>query len=129
MRAIILLIPLLWLTGCGLFTDPATRLAYAIEAGVRHLGSKDGDRYAIRYKPPSELRAHGGSYSVQLDKVGALIVWYKDANGKVTASGSTSYHSRFVDTPRTFKIDKPGNAALVIEIERKGGRCVITDVR
>jgi hypothetical protein len=129
MRSIFLLIPLILLTGCGLFTDPATRLAYAIEAGVRHLGSTDGDRYAIRYEPPSELGANGGSYSVQLDKVGALIVWYKDANGRVTASGSTSYHSRFVDTPRTFKIDKPGNAVLVIEIERRGGRCIITDVR
>jgi hypothetical protein len=129
MRATLLLIPLLWLTGCGLLNDPATRLAYAIEAGVRHLGSEEGDRYAIRYEPPSNLRAHGGSYSVQLDKVGALIVWYKDASGKVVAGGSTSYHSRFVDTPRTFKIDKPGSASLVIEIERKGGRCVITDVR
>ena len=129
MRSTLLILISLSLAACELFYDPATRLAYAIEAQVSHLGGKNGARYTIRYELPSELADSGGSYSVQFDQVGALIVWYKDANGKVTESASTSYYSRFVTTPRTFKLDKPGSTPLLIDLERQGGRAVIVDVR
>lgn len=100
MGSALLLIIILCLTGCELFNDLATRLEYAIEAGVSHLGSGDGDRYTIRDKPPNSLSANSESYSVQLDKVVTLIVWYKDASCRVTESGkSTSYHSRSRDNP------------------------------
>ena len=116
------------LAGCGALEDPGTRLGYAIERGAKHLPTDEGADYTIHYHPPKSLGERGGSYSVQLDKVGALIVWYKNASGKVTASGSTSYHARFVDTPRTWKLDKPGDADLDITLQREHGRAVITDV-
>lgn len=119
---------LLLIPACGALSDPATRLAYAIERGVHELPADEGARYTIRYEPPDSLRKHGDTYTVQLDKVGALIVWYKDANGTVIDSGSTSYHARFVDTPRTYIVDEPGDAALNITIEREGGRAVVTNV-
>lgn len=125
----LLLFPLLLLVACSLLQDPATRLASAIEAGAGHLPRQEGSRYTIRYQPPAKLSARGFSYSVQIDKVGALIVWYKDAGGKVMESGSTSYHSRFVVTPRTYKIDKPGSSVLLIDLEREQGRAVIVAVR
>ncbi len=114
---------------CGEFIDPATRLAGAIEHAAGQLAAEEGARYTIRYEPPDRLRRDGDSYTVQLDKVGALIVWYKDANGAVIDSGNTSYHSRFVDTPRTYIVDKPGDAALEITILREHGRAVVADVK
>jgi hypothetical protein len=65
---------------------------------------------------------------VQLDKVGALIVWCKDAAGNTVASGSTTYHSRFIDTPQTYILEKPAGSTLVIEIERRNGRAVVVNV-
>jgi hypothetical protein len=129
LRLALLLFPLLWLAGCSLLQDPGTRLGFAIEAGVKHLPAQNGSTYTIRYEPPKWLAKRGYSYSVQLDKTGALIVWYKDARGKVTESGTTTHHSRFVDTPKTYKIDKPGNSPLLIELKRENGRAVIVGVR
>jgi hypothetical protein len=65
---------------------------------------------------------------VQLDKVEALIVWCKDAIGKVS-SHSASYHARFVDTPQTYKLEKRARTPLTIDLERRGDRVVIADVR
>jgi hypothetical protein len=78
-----------------------------------------------------QARASGvGPYRVQLDKVGAIIVWCKDAAGDTTVSShSTSYHARFVDTVETRIVDKPAKEALVIDLERRGGRVVIVGVR
>ena len=129
MRFLLLILSPVWLSACSLLEDPATSIAYTIESEVKHLGNTEGARYTIRYEPPTELADKGGSYSVQFDKVGALIVWYEDAHGKVTESATTTYYSRFVVTPQTYKLDKPGNAALLIDLERKGGKAVIIDVR
>lgn len=127
-RTTLLVMPLLCLTACSLLEDPATRLAYVIESEVRHLGQGEGAHYTIRYRPPVSLARDDDSYSVQFDKVGALIVWYKNASGKVIDSGSTSYHDRFVATPKTYIVDKPGNKTLLIELERMSGRAVIVGV-
>jgi hypothetical protein len=115
------------LTGC--FTDAATRLAYDIEDGADRLGRETGATYSIRHITPSKPGECTGPYTVQLDKVGALIVWCKDAAGNTVSSHSTSYHARFVDTPKTFILEKPANSTLVIDIERRGNLAVITSVR
>jgi hypothetical protein len=65
---------------------------------------------------------------VQLDKVGALIIWCKDETGTTVSSHSTSYHARFVDTPQTYILEKPAGSTLIIDIERRAGRAVITSV-
>jgi hypothetical protein len=117
------------LGGCFDFlTDAATRLAGDIEAGVNRLGAEPGARYAIQHRPADSNECQG-PYSVQLDKVGALIVWCKDEAGNVVASGSTSYHARFIDTAQTYKLDKPAGSTLTIDIERRNGRAAVTDVR
>jgi hypothetical protein len=125
----LLFLPLLWSSACSLLEDPATSIAFTIESEVRHLGNAEGARYTIRYEPPAKLAANGDSYLVQFDKVGALIVWYMDANGKVTESATTTFYARFLVTPQTYKLDKPGNAALLIDLERQGSKAVIIDVR
>ena len=112
-----------------MFTDAATRLAYDIEAGSSRLRNDAGATYSIRHKTPSKAGECTGPYKVQLDKVGALIVWCRDAAGDTASSHSTSYHSRFVDTPQTYLLDKPPGSVLTIDLERRGGRAVIVDVR
>lgn len=114
----------------GCFTDAATRLAYDIEAGAGRVGRADGARYTLVHRVPSSVGECIGPYRVQLDKVGAIIVWCKDAAGDATVSShSTSYHGRFVDTPETRIVDKPAKEALVIDLERRDGRIVIANVK
>lgn len=114
--------------GCGVWTDAATRLASDIEAGESRLGREGGARYTIEHRTPSRPGECIGPYTVQLDKVGALIVWCKDESGKTVSSHSTSRHSRFVDTAQTYVLDKPARSTLSIEIERRAGRAVIANV-
>jgi hypothetical protein len=114
----------------GCLTDAATRLASDIEAGAGRVGRADGARYTVVHRVPSSAGECVGPYRVQIDKVGAIIVWCKDAAGDVTVSShSTSHHARFVDTFETRIVDKPANEALVIELERRDGRIVIAGVR
>ena len=117
----------LLLAGC--LTDAATRLAYDLEAGAGRLGREDGASYTVVHRAPSKAGECEGAYRVQLDKVGAIIVWCKDSNDKTVSSHSTSYHGRFVETPATHILDKPAREALFIELERRGGRAVIAAVR
>ena len=124
-RGLGLLAAVLFLTGC--FTDAATRLAYDIESGVNRMNRQNEARYSIRHTP-AESSECPGPYTVQLDKVGALIVWCKDTAGNVVASGSTSYHARFIDTPTTFILDKPAGSTLAVDMERRAGRVVVADV-
>lgn len=115
--------------GCGTSTDAATRLAYDIEAGANQLGSEDSAQYSIQHHTPSKPGQCTGSYKLQLDHVGAMIIWCKDAAGETVSSHSTSSHARFVDTPQTFLLDKAAGTTLTIDLERRGGRAVISDVR
>jgi hypothetical protein len=124
-----LLLLILLPTRAGCVTDAATRLAYDIEAGAGRLGKADGARYSIFHNVPSKSGECMGPYTVQLDKVGALIIWCKDDSGHTVSSHSTSYHARFVDTPRTWILEKPAGEALTIDIERRHDRAVIAGVR
>jgi hypothetical protein len=119
---------LLTLAGCDIGTDVATRLAYDLKAAARQLGRDEGAKYSLVHKTPSKSGECEGRYKVQLDKVGALIIWCYDAAGTVVSSGSTSYHGRYVDTPKTWILDKPARSALTVDLERRGGRAVVTNV-
>lgn len=115
------------LSGCfGAFTDSGTRLAYDIESAVKRNTGKD--QFVIVHRP-AQADECSGAYKVQLDKVGALIVWCYGPTGSVVASGSTTYHARFIDTPQTWIVDKPAGSSLMIGVEQRGSRAVIVDVR
>jgi hypothetical protein len=115
------------ITGCDVLTDAATRLAYDIKDGAGKLGREAGARHTIQHTPAMADEC-SGPYTVQLDKVGALIVWCKDSAGNTLASGSTTYHARFIETPKTYIVDKAAGATLLIEIERRNGMAVVTNV-
>lgn len=114
------------LAGC--LTDPATRLAYDIERGASQLPHEDGARHTVEHRTPSKAGECEGPYTVQLDKVGALIIWCRDAAGATVSSHSTSYQSRFIDTPQTWILEKTAGTTLNIILERRGGRAVVIDL-
>jgi len=115
------------LTGC--LTDPATRLAYDIERGANQLLQHNGARHTVVHRTPSKAGECEGPYTVQLDKAGALIIWCRDAAGATISSHSTSYQSRFIDTPQTWILEKPAGTTLHIDLERRAGRAVVIDLR
>ena len=116
------------LTGCGSFTDAATRIAFDIEANVKHLGRENGSTLTIRHETPSKAGDCAGPFKVQFDKAGLLVIWCQDDHGHVVASHSTSYHRRFVDTAETYIVEKPAKSVLLIQLERRNGRAIITKV-
>jgi len=116
-------------SACDIVTDPATRLAYDIEAGADLLGNENGAAFNIHHATPSKSGECSGPYKVQLDEVGAMIVWCKDSVGETVSSHSTTYHARFVETPETTLIDKAAGETLTVSLERRGGRAVIVGVR
>jgi hypothetical protein len=128
-RWLLLLIFLTTANGCDVATDPATRLAYDLEAGTGRLGREAGATYSVQHNTPSKSGECVGPYKVQLDKVGALIIWCNDASGHTVSSHSTSYHARFVETPQTFILEKPAGTALTVDLERRNDLAVITNVR
>jgi hypothetical protein len=125
-----LLVCIFLLANCGdAFTDPATRIAYDIESANRHLGNSEHSTFSLQHQTPSKSGECEGPYKVQLDKVGALIIWCYDDAGNTVSSHSTSYHGRFIDTPQTYLLDKAAGETLVIELERRNGRAVVVNVR
>jgi hypothetical protein len=115
------------LTGC--FTDAATRLAADLEGGAKRVGNAEHDRFVVEHRTPSKSDECVGSYKVQLDKVGAIIIWCNDESGaNVVSSHSTSSHSRSVDTLQTWILVKDAGEPLIVGLERRGGRVVIVDV-
>lgn len=128
MKPILAVLFALCLAGCSLLQDAATSIAADIESGVSRLGRAEGSTHVVTHDAKSRAGAGARTITVQFDKVGALIVWYKDAAGKVLESGSTTYHSRFVDTAQTIIVDKSMDSALSIELERRNGRAVVARV-
>jgi hypothetical protein len=115
--------------GCGIATDPATRLAADLEDAAGRLPPREGATDALHHATPSRPGQCDGPYKVQLDQVGAMIVWCKDAAGTTVSSHSTTSHNRAVDTSQTFIVDKGAGETLIIDLERRDGRAVITGVR
>lgn len=127
-RRLILAVGAFALSGC--WTDAATRLAYDLEAAAGRVGPAEGSTYALVHHTPSSVGECDGPYRVQVDKVGAIIVWCRDVHGAATISShSTSYHSRFVATPETYIVDKRAREDLVVLLERRDGRVIISSVR
>ncbi len=117
------------LAGCGLPTDPATRLAADLEDGAERLGMQAGATDSIHHATPSRTGECDGPYRIQLDDAGAIIIWCKSAAGETVSSHSTTSHNPAVDTPQTWIVDKGAGETLIIDLERRGARATITGVR
>lgn len=127
-RALMILVAALALSGC--WTDAATRLAQDLASSAARLGPNEGAKASLVHRVPSKAGECTGPYRVQFDRVGAIIVWCKDVAGAVTVSShSTTSHGRTVDTPETYIVDKAAGEPLMIGLERRGGRVLISSAR
>ena len=69
-RWLLFLFSLTTVTGCDVATDPATRLAFDLEAGTGRLGGGAGATYSVQHKQPSKSGECVGPY-----KKCSLIRW------------------------------------------------------
>lgn len=111
-------------------TDGATRIAYEIEAGVAAFGRSDAKTTSLRHVPEPRPDGCAGAYTVQFTASSALVIWCKKPDGDgVQSSHITTYHLRFVEVPRTYKLDKDAGEATIIDLSKENGRVVVTAVR
>ena len=60
----------------------------------------------------------------------ALVIWCKKPDASaVQSSHTTTYHLRFVEVPRTYKLDKGAGEPTLIDLAKADGRVVVTAVR
>jgi len=117
----------LTLWGC---TDGATRIAYEIESGVAAFRRSDAKTTSIRHVPEARPDGCAGAYTVQFTANSALVIWCKKPDGSgVQSSHTTTYHLRFVEVARTYKLDKAAGEATIIDLAKENGRVVVTAVR
>ena len=115
------------LTACS---DGATRIAYDIESGVTAFLRSDARTASIRHVPEARPDGCAGAYTVQFTAKSALVIWCKTPDGVgVHGSHTTTYHLRFVDVPKTYKLDKGAGEATIIDLPKESGRVVVTAVR
>ena len=111
-------------------TDGATRIAYDIESGVAAFRRSDATTTSIRHVPEARPDGCAGAYTVQFTANSALVIWCKKPDGvEVQGSHTTTYHLRFVEIPKTYKLDKGAGEPTIIDLAKEGGRVVVTDVR
>ncbi len=115
--------------------DNGTHLAYAMERGARELRGSAQTEYIVHYEPLGRL---GETYEVTL--MHSTDVVRTDAFGNtlnrgggylvVTGRyhGGTSYHERFVFTPRDLHIKKT-NAATDVVLRKVGDRVDVVELR
>ncbi|MBL8518073.1 MAG: hypothetical protein JNM76_14010 [Betaproteobacteria bacterium] len=119
------------LTGCfGAFTDPATRLAADLKDAAALVGKDAGARHTHIHRTPSRAGECAGPYRVQIDQVGALIVWCKsETTGETLTSHSTTSHGDTVAARETFIVDKRPSEDLTIDLARIEGKVTVVAVR
>ena len=111
-------------------TDGATRIAYEIESGVAAFRRSDAKTTSIRHVPEARPDGCAGAYTVQFSANSALVIWCKKPDGRgVESSHITTYHLRFVEVQRTYKVDKDAGEATIVELAKENGRVVVTTVR
>jgi hypothetical protein len=111
-------------------SDGATRIAYDIESGAAAFRDSAATSYSIKHVPEAYPGGCGGPYAVQFSAEAILVIWCKDAGAsRVIGSHGTTYHLRFVDVPRQLNLDKPAGEPLYIDLEKRGEKVVVVDIR
>ena len=105
--------------GCSVLEDNGTHLAYALEKGAKHLAGSNASEEVVTYEP---LTGINQSYYIELtpsDTGQAPYGGYLVVSGK--NSGGTSYHGRFVYTPKRLYVAKV-NAGAKLTLRKNGDR-------
>lgn len=118
---------LLWVaTGCSVLEDNGTHLADALERRAQHLASSNRNEEVVEYEP---LTGINQSYYIEMtpsDTTQAPYGGYLVVSGK--NSGGTSYHGRFVYTPKRLYITKT-NAGARLTLRKNGDRIEVVDLQ
>ena len=137
MRRVMLVGVAIMLSGCATlgFVDNGTHLAYALEAGARELRASDRTEYIVHYEPLGGL---GETYEITMRRSREVVrvdAWGNTLNRggaslAVTGRyhGGTSYHQRFVFTPRDLHIVKT-NAATEVVLRKTADRIDVVELR
>ncbi len=128
---------LLGLSGCFLFTDAGTRLAYDLKDGAAQLRASKQERLEVTHKPISFPEGVHGPYEVVLQqsvgctRCGTLFVGdlpVPNADYK-PGGGSTTYHLNFVIVPSELKVRKQKGEAVVIVLRKTADSIEVESLR
>ena len=115
--------------------DNGTHLAYALEQGARELRASDRSEYIVHYKPLGGLDETYEVTMRQSREVVRVDAWGNTLNrggGSLAVTGryrgGTTYHERFVFTPRDLHIVKT-NAATEIVLRKTADRIDAVELR
>ncbi len=115
--------------------DNGTHLAYALEAGARELRASDRSEYVVHYEPLGglgetyEIRMGHSRERVRVDAWGNTLNRggaYLTVTGRY--HGGTTYHQRFVFTPRELHIVKT-NAATEVVLRKTADGIDVVELR
>lgn len=125
MKFILTTLSTLLLTGCFLLTDAATRVAYDLEAAVAVMQAKGLDEYAFTHVPASFPDGVDGPWELTIQKSKA-----GEPRGALGIGRyGTTYHTNFVDVPRTLTIRKQAGEGCTIVLRRAGERIEVVALR
>ena len=125
------------LSGCAYIglVDNATHLAYALERGAKELQASNRAEHVVRYEPLGgidetyAITIHHSKRQVRVDAFGNID---KSGGSYITVTGrhkgGTSYHERFVFTPRDLHVTKTGAATEVV-LRKSDDRIEVVELR
>lgn len=130
-----LIAAVLFLGGCTLLEDNSTHLAYALERGAKKLRASSATEYIVHYEPLGgihqsyEITFYHSREVVRMDKLGNIL---NIGGSELVVTGrehvGTSYHERFVFTPRNLHISK-SDAATEVILRKVGDRIDVVALR
>jgi hypothetical protein len=114
------------ITGCSIFEDPATSIAYDIERGVKRFENKEDTTYVVTHSLKKRAKANVKTITIQFNmKDGGLGTLCKDSEGKLIQASATRYHCRFVEIPKSLSVTKSIDSQLNIELAKRGEKIVV----
>jgi len=135
LRILPLLALLLLLSGCErldrLWQDNGTRLAYALERGVRELRRSEATELVVRYETfDGPAREYYIEITPSVHPSGQrpdIPSSYLVVSGKT--SGGTSYHNRFVFVPERLYLKKELGGPTELVLRKTGDRISVVALR
>ena len=121
------------LSGCGLMTDGATRLAGKIGGASERLRHDSAASFEMKHRPFPWPDGVKGPYEIVLQRSlehprsgGALLVGDLDSRGYKNRgyNWATTYHLRHVRVPRELSIRKKAGETTIVVLERRADGAV-----
>lgn len=135
MREVLLAV---FLSGCFLLTDGATRLAGALGGAAEWLHTSNQEQAELTFLPDGRPDGVRGRYEIVLQESlnhpqsgGAMLVGDLDSQGYALHgyNWSTTSHLRHVRVPQTLRIQKPAGEPTVFVLRKSGQTIDVVELR